>query len=197
MLSCPRQAEAGYSTVDQSDTMSDQLVVPPAHSRHCRPERSPPRAGAGQAAEEPVDQHRRLPSPVDCGRGDDSAPPCSGRRTTPSRCRVATEGRRRSAAEDDGHRVRPGHRQVARHRRPHPCRHRPAVTREWKLTASDFDRLNVNGSGISLGHPVGATGGRILATLAHEMHRRQVRYGLETMWIGGGQGLAAVFERVE
>jgi acetyl-CoA C-acetyltransferase len=70
-----------------------------------------------------------------------------------------------------------------------------AVAREWKLTPSDFDRLNVNGSGISLGHPVGATGGRILATLAHEMHRRQARYALETMCIGGGQGLAAVFER--
>jgi acetyl-CoA C-acetyltransferase len=71
-----------------------------------------------------------------------------------------------------------------------------AVTREWKLTPADFDRLNVNGSGISLGHPVGATGARILATLAREMHRRQARYGLETMCIGGGQGLAAVFERV-
>ncbi len=71
-----------------------------------------------------------------------------------------------------------------------------AVAREWKLTATDFDRVNVNGSGISLGHPVGATGGRILATLAREMQRRQVRYGLETMCIGGGQGLAAVFERV-
>ncbi len=71
-----------------------------------------------------------------------------------------------------------------------------AVAREWKLTATDFDRINVNGSGISLGHPVGATGGRILATLAREMQRRQVRYGLETMCIGGGQGLAAVFERV-
>jgi acetyl-CoA C-acetyltransferase len=71
-----------------------------------------------------------------------------------------------------------------------------AVTREWKFTDSDFQRLNVNGSGISLGHPVGATGGRILATLAHEMDRRQVRYGLEAMCIGGGQGLAAVFERV-
>ena len=71
-----------------------------------------------------------------------------------------------------------------------------AVTREWKLTPADFDRLNVNGSGISLGHPVGATGGRILATLAREMQRRQARYGLETMCIGGGQGLAAVFERV-
>ena len=69
-----------------------------------------------------------------------------------------------------------------------------AVTREWKLAPSDSDRINVNGSGISLGHPVGATGARILATLAREMHRRQARYGLETMCIGGGQGLAAVFE---
>jgi acetyl-CoA C-acetyltransferase len=57
-------------------------------------------------------------------------------------------------------------------------------------------RTNPNGSGISLGHPVGATGGRILATLTREMHRRDARYGLETMCIGGGQGLAAVFERV-
>jgi acetyl-CoA C-acetyltransferase len=56
--------------------------------------------------------------------------------------------------------------------------------------------MNVNGSGISLGHPVGATGGRILATLAREMVRREARYGLETMCIGGGQGLAALFERV-
>ena len=71
-----------------------------------------------------------------------------------------------------------------------------ACTREWKFTESDFERFNVNGSGISLGHPVGATGGRILATLAHEMRRRDVRYGLETMCIGGGQGLAAVFEAV-
>lgn len=70
-----------------------------------------------------------------------------------------------------------------------------AVTREWKLAESDFDRLNVNGSGISLGHPVGATGGRILATLLREMDRREARYGLETMCIGGGQGLAAIFER--
>jgi acetyl-CoA C-acetyltransferase len=71
-----------------------------------------------------------------------------------------------------------------------------AVTREWGLGAADFDRVNVNGGGISLGHPVGATGTRILATLAREMHRREARYGLETMCIGGGQGLAAVFERV-
>ena len=71
-----------------------------------------------------------------------------------------------------------------------------ACTREWGFTSSDFDRLNVNGSGISLGHPVGATGARILATLSREMVRRDARYGLETMCIGGGQGLAALFERV-
>jgi len=71
-----------------------------------------------------------------------------------------------------------------------------ACTREWKFTAADFDRLNVNGSGISLGHPVGATGGRILATLLRELTRRNQRFGLETMCIGGGQGLAALFERV-
>lgn len=71
-----------------------------------------------------------------------------------------------------------------------------ACTRLWGLAEADFARLNVNGSGISLGHPVGATGGRILATLLREMDRRDARYGLETMCIGGGQGLAAVFERV-
>jgi acetyl-CoA C-acetyltransferase len=70
-----------------------------------------------------------------------------------------------------------------------------AVLREWKLP-DGFERLNVNGSGISLGHPVGATGARILTTMLREMERREVRYGLETMCIGGGQGLAAVFERV-
>lgn len=70
-----------------------------------------------------------------------------------------------------------------------------ACLREWKVDAED-ERLNPNGSGISLGHPVGATGGRILATMAHEMERRESRYGLETMCIGGGQGLAAVFEAV-
>jgi len=71
-----------------------------------------------------------------------------------------------------------------------------ACSREWGFGEADFERLNVHGSGISLGHPVGATGTRILATLAREMQRREVRYGLETMCIGGGQGLAAVFERV-
>ena len=71
-----------------------------------------------------------------------------------------------------------------------------ACMREWDFGATDLDRTNVHGSGISLGHPVGATGGRMLATLARELVRRDGRYGLETMCIGGGQGLAAVFERV-
>lgn len=71
-----------------------------------------------------------------------------------------------------------------------------ACTREWKFSERDFDRMNVHGSGISLGHPVGATGGRILSTLLHELNRRGARYGLETMCIGGGQGITAVFERV-
>jgi acetyl-CoA C-acetyltransferase len=71
-----------------------------------------------------------------------------------------------------------------------------AVLRNWKLP-DDLERVNVNGSGISLGHPIGATGGRILTTLLHELRRRGGRYGLETMCIGGGQGLAAVFENLQ
>ncbi|CAL9618365.1 acetyl-CoA C-acetyltransferase [Streptomyces sp. enrichment culture] len=72
-----------------------------------------------------------------------------------------------------------------------------ACTRALGLTERDHEqRINVNGSGISLGHPVGATGARILVTLAHTMRRTGARYGLETMCIGGGQGLAAVFERL-
>lgn len=70
-----------------------------------------------------------------------------------------------------------------------------AVLAEWKVDALD-DRLNPNGSGISLGHPVGATGARILAGAAYEAHRRNARTVLETMCIGGGQGLAAVFDVV-
>ena len=68
-----------------------------------------------------------------------------------------------------------------------------AVLKGWDW--HDPDRLNVNGSGISLGHPVGATGVRIMTTMLHELQRRQGRYALETMCIGGGQGIAAIFER--
>lgn len=70
-----------------------------------------------------------------------------------------------------------------------------AVLAEWKIDPLD-DRVNPCGSGISLGHPIGATGARILATAAYEARRRDARYVLETMCIGGGQGLAAVFEAV-
>jgi acetyl-CoA C-acetyltransferase len=67
-----------------------------------------------------------------------------------------------------------------------------AVLQGWDW--DDRDRLNVNGSGISLGHPIGATGVRMMTTLLHELRRRGGRYGLETMCVGGGQGIAAVFE---
>ena len=72
-----------------------------------------------------------------------------------------------------------------------------AVLKGWGWSDDDSRHqiLNVNGSGISLGHPIGATGGRILANLTREMQRRDARYGLETMCIGGGQGLAAIFEK--
>jgi acetyl-CoA C-acetyltransferase len=71
-----------------------------------------------------------------------------------------------------------------------------AVLKGWgeDLDVID-DKLNPNGSGISLGHPIAATGARILATLTNEMDRRGARYGLETMCVGGGQGVAALFER--
>ena len=68
-----------------------------------------------------------------------------------------------------------------------------AVLREWKLP--NEDNLNVNGSGISLGHPIAATGARILTTLLNEMEVKDAQFGLETMCVGGGQGVAAVFER--
>ncbi|WP_287876671.1 MULTISPECIES: acetyl-CoA C-acetyltransferase [Acidovorax] len=73
-----------------------------------------------------------------------------------------------------------------------------SVLKGWNWQDQDAiaHKLNVNGSGISLGHPIGATGVRILATLLHELQRRKGRYGLETMCIGGGQGIAAVFERM-
>lgn len=72
-----------------------------------------------------------------------------------------------------------------------------AVLKGWGWSQDDSrrDMLNVNGSGISLGHPIGATGGRILADLSLELARRKGRFALETMCIGGGQGIAAIFER--
>jgi len=63
------------------------------------------------------------------------------------------------------------------------------------LTEKDYPRINVNGSGISLGHPIACTGTRVLVTLIHEMRRRNSRYGLECICGGGGLGIAAIFER--
>jgi len=72
-----------------------------------------------------------------------------------------------------------------------------AVLAGWGTKLDDVDdRLNVNGSGISLGHPIGATGARIMTTMLHELQRRGGGLALETMCIGGGQGLAAIFSGV-
>jgi len=60
----------------------------------------------------------------------------------------------------------------------------------------DTERINVNGGAIALGHPLGCTGAKLTATLLNEMHRRQLRYGMVTMCIGGGMGAAAIFERL-
>ena len=60
----------------------------------------------------------------------------------------------------------------------------------------DPERVNVNGGAVSIGHPIGASGGRLAATLIREMNRRQVRYGLATLCIGGGEAVAVIFERV-
>lgn len=69
-----------------------------------------------------------------------------------------------------------------------------AVVRELEI---DEDRVNVNGGAIALGHPLGCTGAKLTATLLHEMRRRQVRYGMVTMCIGGGMGAAGVFENLQ
>ncbi len=66
-----------------------------------------------------------------------------------------------------------------------------------KIKPEDYDKkINVNGSGISLGHPIGATGGMRLITLLHQMSYQEARYGLITICGGGGQGVAAIFERI-
>jgi acetyl-CoA acyltransferase len=68
-----------------------------------------------------------------------------------------------------------------------------AVIRATKL---DLSRVNVNGGAIALGHPLGCTGSKLTATLVSEMHRREARYGMVTMCVGGGMGAAGIFERI-
>ena len=70
-----------------------------------------------------------------------------------------------------------------------------ADLKEMGIQQNDYNKVNVNGSGISLGHPIACTGTRVLTTLLHEMRRRKARYGLETICGGGGLGIAAIFER--
>jgi acetyl-CoA acyltransferase len=65
-----------------------------------------------------------------------------------------------------------------------------------KRAAIDEERVNVNGGAIALGHPLGCTGAKLTATILREMRRRQSRYGMVTMCIGGGQGAAGIFERM-
>lgn len=73
-----------------------------------------------------------------------------------------------------------------------------ADARLMGINPEDFDKkINVNGSGISLGHPIAATGAMRLVTLIHEMKRRNAKYGLVTICGGGGQGISAIVERRE
>jgi len=60
----------------------------------------------------------------------------------------------------------------------------------------DPARVNVNGGAVAIGHPIGASGARLAATLIRELHRRQARFGLATLCIGGGEAVAMIFERV-
>jgi acetyl-CoA C-acetyltransferase len=69
-----------------------------------------------------------------------------------------------------------------------------AVMHELEL---DSARVNVNGGAIALGHPIGASGARVLVTLLHELRRRNARYGLATLCIGGGQGIATIVETLD
>jgi acetyl-CoA C-acetyltransferase len=71
-----------------------------------------------------------------------------------------------------------------------------ADLKQMGVGPDQYDRVNVNGSGISLGHPIACTGTRVLVTLLHEMQRRDARFGLECICGGGGLGIAAILERI-
>jgi acetyl-CoA C-acetyltransferase len=72
-----------------------------------------------------------------------------------------------------------------------------SVVLAWaKETGADLDKVNVNGGGIALGHPIGATGTRLMTTLLHELERTGGRYGLQTMCEGGGQANVTIIERL-
>ena len=66
-----------------------------------------------------------------------------------------------------------------------------------KLLEMDPSKVNVNGGAIALGHPLGCTGAKLTATILQEMQRRNARYGMVTMCVGGGMGAAGIFERID
>jgi len=72
----------------------------------------------------------------------------------------------------------------------------PVVLAWLKETGADYDKVNVNGGAMALGHPIGATGTRLMTTLLNEMEKREVRYGLQTMCEGGGQANVTILERL-
>ena len=72
-----------------------------------------------------------------------------------------------------------------------------SVVLAWQReTGADLEKVNVNGGAIALGHPLGASGARLALTVITELTKRNGRYGLASLCIGGGQGIAAIFERV-
>jgi acetyl-CoA C-acetyltransferase len=75
------------------------------------------------------------------------------------------------------------------------------LSKKWGIdeTIGDvpMDKLNVNGGGIALGHPVGSTGSRLVVTLAHELKRQKKKYGIASLCIGGGQGGAVIIENLK
>jgi acetyl-CoA C-acetyltransferase len=72
----------------------------------------------------------------------------------------------------------------------------PVVLAWLKETGADPDRVNVNGGAIALGHPLGATGAKLMTTLLHELERTRGRFGLQTMCEGGGQANVTIIERL-
>jgi acetyl-CoA C-acetyltransferase len=65
-----------------------------------------------------------------------------------------------------------------------------------KTLGLDPEKVNVNGGAVAIGHPLGASGARLTATLVRELHKRQLRYGLATLCIGGGESVAVILERI-
>ncbi len=111
------------------------------------------------------------------------------------------------AAGDHGHRSGGGDSESAGDGRPEARRHRRDRTERGVrgagaggdpcTPACDLERINVNGGAIALGHPLGCTGAKLTATILREMERRDAKYGMVTMCVGGGQGAAGIFERIE